>query len=140
VIAAHTADENLDALIAMHDAIIAASWAVVLARGGGADTIALTTPRPLAPMSPTLEGKLMRFAAARPVEAMDRALSIEWIMRNGLAEAALRADAWKTFGDAPLDVIERELHPEMREKAHVKQSSTLGVRDVPPAADPSTTP
>jgi hypothetical protein len=118
VIAAHTAEENLDALIAMHDAVIAASWAVVLVRGGGAETIAMTTPRPLAPMSPTLEGKLMRFAATRPIEAMDRALSIEWIMRNGLAEAALRADAWKTFGDAPLDVIQRELHPKMREKAH----------------------
>ncbi len=124
VIAAHTAEENLDVLIAMHDAIIAASWAVVLARGGGPDTIALTTPRPLAPMSPTLEGKLMRFAATRPVAAIDRALSIEWIMRNGLAEAALRAEAWRAFGDAPLDVIERELHPAMREKAHLKQSSS----------------
>ncbi len=126
VIDAHTADENLTVLLAMHDAIIAASWAVVLARGGDATAIALATPKPLAPMSPTLEGKLMRFAATHPIEAIDRALSIEWIMRNGLAEAALRADAWRMFGDAPLDIVERELHPQLRAKSRLKveQSET----------------
>jgi hypothetical protein len=142
VIAAHTAEENLDVLITMHDAVVAAAWAVILARGGGPETIALGAPKPIAPMSPTLEGKLMRFAATHPVEAIDRALSIAWIMRSGLAEAALRADAWKTFGDAPLDVIERELHPEPREKTHLVQSSTstdppqAGRREQEPSTDP----
>jgi len=65
----------------------------------------------------------MRFAATAPVEAIVRALSIEWIMRNGLQEAALRARAWSAFGDAPLDVIEREIHPLAREKPHLRQSS-----------------
>ena len=100
----------------MHDAIVAAAWAVIYARGGDATTIALGAPRPIAPLSPTIEGKLTRFAITHPVETITRALSIEWIMRSGLNDAAMRADAWRNFGDAPLDVIDRELHPMRREK------------------------
>ena len=111
VIAARTAADELDVLVAMHDAVVTAAWAVVLARGGDDVTIALATPKPVAPMSPTTEGRLRRFAAVHPVEALSRALAIEWLMRNGLGQAALRAEAWRAFGDAPLDVIERELHP-----------------------------
>jgi hypothetical protein len=125
IIAAHTAAENLEVLVAMHDAVVAAAWAVVVARGGDATTIALAAPKRLAYMSPTLEGKLMRFAATHPVEAVNRALSTEWIMRSGLADAALRAEAWATFGDAPLDVIERELHPRRQEKNQLRQSGSL---------------
>ena len=43
-------------------------------------------------------------------------------MRNGLGEAALRADAWRSFGDAPLDIVERELHPQRREKSYVNET------------------
>lgn len=121
-VAAHTADENLEVLVAMHDAIVTAAWAVVIARGGDARAIALAAPKRIAPMPPTLEGKLMRFATVHPASAITRALSIEWIMRNGLAEAALRADAWRTFGDAPLDIVERELHPRPREQNRLRQS------------------
>ena len=116
LIAAQTAADELDVLVAMHDAVLTATWALVLARGGTDETIALAAPKPLTPMSPTVEGRLRRFAAVHPVEAISRALSIEWLMRNGLAETALRADAWRTFGDAPLDIVDRELHPRPREK------------------------
>ncbi len=122
VIAAHTAADELDVLVAMHDAVVAASWALVMARGGDDETLALAAPKPVAPMSPTVEGRLRRFAAVHPVEAMSRALSIEWLLRNGLAEAALRADAWRAFGDAPLDVIDRELHPRPRAESHLRQT------------------
>jgi hypothetical protein len=114
LIAAHTADEVLGVLLELHDAVVAAAWAVVLARGGDDTAIALAAPRPLSPMTPTIEGKLKRFAATHPVEAVARALSIEWVMRNGLGEAALRAEAWRAFGDAPIDVIDREVHPQKR--------------------------
>ena len=116
IIDAHTAAENLDVVVAMHDAVVAAAWAVIIARGGDATTIALGAPKLIAPLSPTIEGKLTRFAATHPVETITRALSIEWIMRNGLGDAAMRADAWRNFGDAPLDVVEREVHPMRREK------------------------
>jgi hypothetical protein len=122
IIEAHTADENLGVLVALHDAVVAGAWALVFARGGDAEAVALATPRLMAPLGPTASGKLTRFAATHPVEAISRALSIEWIMRNGLQDAALRADAWKNFGDAPLDVIDRELHPQRREKSYVNET------------------
>ncbi|HEX4513744.1 MAG TPA: hypothetical protein VH054_09415 [Polyangiaceae bacterium] len=122
IITARTADENFDVLVAMHDAVVAASWALVFARGGDAEAIALGTPHLLAPLSPTASGKLTRFAATHPVEAISRALSIEWIMRNGLGDAALRAETWKNWGDAPLDIVEREVHPQRREKSYVKST------------------
>ena len=121
VVAAKTAHDELDLLVAMHDAVVTAAWALVLARGGDDEAIALAAPRPIATMTPTVEGRLRRFAAVHPVEALSRALSIEWLMRNGLAEAALRAEAWTTFGDAPLDVVDRELHPRPREKNRLRQ-------------------
>ncbi len=124
VIAAHTADENFDVLVAMHDAVVTAAWALVFARGGDATTIALAAPRLIAPLSPTASGKLTRFAATHPIESISRALSIEWIMRNGLGDAALRAEAWKNFGDAPLDIVDREVHPQRREKSYVNETKS----------------
>jgi hypothetical protein len=123
VIAAKTSADEIEVLVAMHDAVLAATWALVFARGGSDETLALAAPKPLTPMSPTVEGRLRRFAAVHPVEAVSRALSIEWLMRNGLGEAALRAEAWTTFGDAPLDVIEHELQPHPRAKSHFRQST-----------------
>jgi hypothetical protein len=64
------------------------------------------------PLAPTAEGKLTRLAAVAPVELISRALAIEWLLRKGLADAGLRSQTWQTFGDAPLGIIERELHPE----------------------------
>jgi hypothetical protein len=122
IIDAHTADENLDVLVPMHDAVVTAVWALIFARGGDATTVALAAPKLVAPLSPTASGKLTRFAATHPDTAISRALSIEWIMRNGLGEAALRAEAWRTWGDAPLDVIDRELHPQRREKSYVNET------------------
>jgi hypothetical protein len=122
VIAAHTAEEYLDVLLAMHDAIVAGAWALVFARGGDATTIAMGAPRLVAPLGPIASGKLTRFAATHPIEAISRVLSIEWIMRNGLGEAAMRAEAWKNWGDAPLDIVDRELHPQKREKSYVKST------------------
>jgi len=112
VIAAHTADEDLGVLVAMHDAVVTACRALVFARGGDDEAVALATPKLLATLSPTDEGRLDRFAAVHPVEAIARALSIAWIMRNGLAQAALRANALRDWGDSPLDVIDRELNPQ----------------------------
>jgi len=122
IAAAHTAEENLAVLVAMHDAVVAGAWALVYARGGDATTIALATPKLVAPLGPTSSGKLTRFAATHPIEAISRALSIEWIMRNGLGDAALRAETWKNFGDAPLDIVDREVHPQRREKSFVKST------------------
>ena len=116
-IAARTADDVLVVLLAMHDAVVAATWAVITARGGDATAIALAAPKLLAPLAPTEEGKLARFAATRPVEAIARALAIEWVMRNGLGEAVMRAEGFRAFGDAPIDVVDREVHPHARDVA-----------------------
>jgi hypothetical protein len=123
VAAAQSSAEMLGVLVAMHEAIVTAAHALVFARGGDDAAVALAAPKAIAPMSPTDEGRLDRFAAVHPVEAIARALSIEWLMRGGMAEAALRARAWSAFGDAPLDVIDRELHPHPREKSHLRQST-----------------
>jgi hypothetical protein len=100
----------------MQDVLIGGAWAVILARGGDDAALALAAPKPSVTMTPTVEGRLMRFAATHPVEAITRALSVEWLMRKGLGEAALRAEAWKAFGDAPLDVVDREVHPQRHER------------------------
>ena len=123
LIAAHTAADELDVLVAMHAAIVTAARALVFARGGDDVTIALGTPKPLAPLSPTDEGRLDRFAAAHPVEAISRALSIDWLMRNGLAQAALRAESLRAWGDAPLDIVDRELHPQPAQQNRLRQST-----------------
>ncbi len=118
MIAAHSADDVLVVLLALHDAVVAASWSVITARGGDATTIALAAPKLVAPLAPTEEGKLSRFAATRPVTAITRALSIEWLMRNGLGEAVMRAEGWSAFGDAPIDIVDREVHPHAHDRAH----------------------
>lgn len=114
MLAAHTANEVLDVLLAMHDAVVAAAWSVVTARGGDAVAVALAAPKLLAPISTTAEGRLSRFAATRPVDAITRALAIEWLMRSGLVAAVPRAEAWRAFGDAPIDIVDREVHPQSK--------------------------
>ncbi|HSQ66243.1 MAG TPA: hypothetical protein VLM85_23635 [Polyangiaceae bacterium] len=122
VIAAKTADDELDVLVAMHTATVVGAWAVVLARGADRSALPLAAPKPLAFMAPDVEARLLRLAMTRPVMALEHALAVEWLMRRGLAQATLRAQAWQGYGDAPLDVIERELHPEPRPRNALRET------------------
>jgi hypothetical protein len=57
----------------------------------------------------TLHGKLLleRHAASRPVDVIVAALAAAWLAPDPKARAA----RWIAFGDAPLDVVWRELGP-----------------------------
>ena len=122
VIAAKTADDELDVLTAMHTATVVGAWAVMLARGADRSTLPLAAPKSLAFLAPDAEARLLRLATTRPVMAIEHALAVEWLMRQGLAQASLRAQAWQSFGDAPLDVIERELHPVARPRNALRET------------------
>ena len=103
-------------------ATVAGAWAVSLARGAERGTLSMTTPKPLAFLPPDVEARVLRLAATRPVLAIENALAIDWLMRRGLAQASLRAQAWQDFGDAPLDIVTRELHPEPRIKPLMRET------------------
>jgi hypothetical protein len=52
--------------------------------------------------------RLRRLAAARPDVPVGVAMALEMVFRAP-GGAARRAERWLAFGDAPLDVVEREL-------------------------------
>lgn len=85
---------------ALH-AVVAASLGAIALHGGP-----VTSPPP--PRG-TLHGTLMleRRGASRPVDAIVAGLAAAWLSRDPKP----RATRWLAFGDAPLDVVWRELGP-----------------------------
>ncbi len=112
---AQTADQQLVVLMSMQAQVVAARWAIALAHGAGTGVLDAIV-KPMAFLPPEREGRLLRFAATRPVEAIGRGLAVEWLMRQGMAAAGPRASAWLAFGDVPMDVLERELRPRVKLK------------------------
>ena len=93
-------DDRAASLLALHDTLVGAGWASVppIARARGA-TLSFRGDEDLA-------DRMKQLAASRPVSALAAALAIE---RTYGVDAIARARAWLAFGDAPLDVVEREL-------------------------------
>ena len=97
-------DARLAALIALHDELVIALW-----------TIAPPSPRtPIATLSfrvdEDLADKLKHLAASRPLIPLGAGLAARDLILAGERGPRL-AQAWIAFGDAPLDIAERELSP-----------------------------
>ena len=104
-------DEQQALFLYAHTALVVAEWAVAVASGADAARPATEQARPLTFLPPDREQRLLRFASTRPVEAIARGLAVEWLFRDGVAAARIRASAWLEFGDAPFDLLERDLRP-----------------------------
>lgn len=130
---ATTSTEEQALFLRAHTALVVAQWAIAIAAGTDATKPATEQARPLIFLPPDREERLLRFASTRPVEAIARALAIEWLFRNGVPAARIRASAWLEFGDVPVDILERDLRPRARLP---QQPPTLTITQ-PAAADTS---
>jgi hypothetical protein len=94
-------------LVAMHDHVVVAQWALDVARG--TSTIAQTTGkhRPLSRPGPDVSARWERVALARPTAAIGGGLAAEVLYGTG--DTAARAHVWSELGEVPLDIAEREL-------------------------------
>jgi hypothetical protein len=91
------------AWVALHDEVVVALWAFAVHEEGRTLAQARGEAHPYFGVEPEREGRLVRFAEVRPVAAIGAGLAAEIVVRTQAAER------WLAFGDAPLDVVEREL-------------------------------
>jgi hypothetical protein len=102
-------DGGLVALVATHDAVALAMWAMAIHVD---DADPDETPHALTLLSevpPEHIGRFVRFAAVRPVACLAVARMAAVLDAAGLEERQARAKRWLAFGDAPLDIVEREM-------------------------------
>jgi hypothetical protein len=109
---ADAGDARLAALAAMDLEVTTALWALAVHSAGVDPDRAQERTRPLFPPPPEREVRVLRLAVARPVVALGAGLAVEILLRHAGSDVTdLRAPArrWLAFGDAPLDVIERDV-------------------------------
>jgi hypothetical protein len=99
-------------LVAMHDHIVVALWALEVARGSATIAQASAKHRPLSRPGPDVLGRWERVALARPTAALGGGLAAEVLYGPG--DPDTRARAWTELGDVPLDIAERELASTLR--------------------------
>jgi hypothetical protein len=102
-------DGGLVILLATHDAVTLAMWAMAIHVD---DVDPEETPHTLLLLSevpPEHMGRFVRFAAVRPVACLAVARMAALLDAGGLEERQARAKRWLAFGDAPLDVVESEM-------------------------------
>lgn len=95
------------ALVAMHDHVVVAQWALDVARGKATIAQATAHHRPLSRPGPDVVAHWERIALARPTAAIGGGLAAALL--NEKADPQARARAWAELGEVPLDVAEREL-------------------------------
>ncbi len=108
---AATATEDRDTfvtLIALHDHVVVALWALA-SRADGAPPSGELGHRLLAAATPETRARLARVAAVRPTHAITAGLAADMLARRGSDGLTRIARAWTSFGDAPLDIVEREV-------------------------------
>jgi hypothetical protein len=100
------------AFVALHDETVVALWALALHADGASPARATSSAQPFFGAEPVEEAKLTRFAEARPMAAIGAGLAGELLTRGPAAAGSTTSASsakWLSFGDAPLDVVEREL-------------------------------
>ena len=109
VATASDATARANALVAMHDHVVVAQWALDVARGIA--TIAQTTGkhRPLSRPGPDVTARWERIAMARPTAAIGGGLAAGVLYDTDEREFATRARLWSELGEVPLDIAEREV-------------------------------
>lgn len=95
------------AIVAMHDHVVIAQWALDVARGTSTIAQASGKHRPISIPGPDVIARWERIALARPTAAIGGGLAADVLHGSGDPEA--RAHAWRALGDVPLDIAEREL-------------------------------
>jgi hypothetical protein len=101
--------EGLSVLLATHDAVTLALWGIAMHVD---DVDPDETPHRFALLSevpPERMGRLVRFAATRPVACLALARMAAWLDAGGAEQREARAKRWLAFGDAPLDIVGREM-------------------------------
>jgi hypothetical protein len=101
--------EAVSLLIAMHDAVAIATWALAIHLDHVDPDAAPAGRYLLGEVAPEAMGRLVRFAAARPVACIAAARMAALLGGGGAIERQARARRWLAFGDAPLDVVAREM-------------------------------
>ena len=94
-------------LVAMHDHVVVAQWALDVARGTATIAQATGKHRPLSRPGPDVTARWERIALARPVAAIGGGLAADVLYGTGAPDA--RARVWSELGEVPLDIAEREL-------------------------------
>ena len=94
-------------LVAMHDHVVVAQWALDVARGSATIAQATGKHRPLSRPGPDVAARWERIALARPTAAIGGGLAAEVLYGSG--DPAARARAWSDLGEVPLDIAERML-------------------------------
>ncbi len=94
-------------LVAMHDHVIVAQWALDVARGMATIAEATGKHRPLSRPGPDVAARWERIALARPTAAIGGGLAADVLYATG--DPGARARAWSELGEVPLDIAEREL-------------------------------
>lgn len=109
---AASAEDDLDelaALVVLHDVAVVGAWSLAM-HGAVRDATAARARWPLmGTVSAPREAELAHVAAVRPIEAIGAALAAVLLTHEGMAHVVATARAWRAFGDAPFDVVEREL-------------------------------
>jgi len=95
------------ALVAMHDHVVVAQWALDVARGTATVAQATGKHRPLSRPGPDVAARWERIALARPTAAIGGGLAAEVLFGSG--DTGARARVWSELGEVPLDIAEREL-------------------------------
>jgi hypothetical protein len=100
---------ELVSLVVLHDLVTVGAWAVDL-HGDLRDPALVRKNSPLASrVAPAVEARALREAATHPVGPIGGAAAVVLLLAEGPARVRERADTWAEFGDAPLDVVGREL-------------------------------
>jgi hypothetical protein len=106
---------EITGLLVLHDLVAVGAWAVDL-HGAERDPVAARARSPLASSVPaSAEALLVRAAATHPVGPIGGAATVVLLLEDGPAHVRARALAWTAFGDAPLDVVGRELFATTRQ-------------------------
>jgi hypothetical protein len=106
---ATTPSEALAALIAEHDAVAIAQWALAIHLDDRDAEHAPEGHRLLGDTPPEREARLVRFAATHPIACIGVARMASLLDSHGKENRHALAMRWLAYGDAPLDLVEREL-------------------------------
>jgi hypothetical protein len=100
---------ELRALLALHDAVAVTSWALSIQLDGVDPEVAPIRFPLLCNVPPERRGRLVRFAAVRPIECIAVAWMAALVDAASPEERRVRALRWVAYGDAPLDLVARDL-------------------------------
>lgn len=106
---ARSDSEAVALLLAMHDVVAIATWAIAIDLDHVDPDLAPEGRYLLGEVAPEAMGRFVRYAAARPVACIAGARMAALLGGGGPIERQARARRWLAFGDAPLDIVAREM-------------------------------